>query len=147
MAHPTIRTCELCLRRASLILRAQYGPKLSHVCGSDSANATSGSPPAGFLALSPPKLRWRLFDPRHGQSGTLLCGGLVRRSELTRYCMNSFGTAMLYRTRHDVIEGRTGDRLKNLKWKENAPIVSFEFLSAQKSTIPVATISEITSTC
>src|SRR6266481_10023360 len=36
----------------------------------------SGSSLAGFLALSPPKLRWRLFYPRRGQSGTLLCTGL-----------------------------------------------------------------------
>src|SRR5882757_1982394 len=48
---------------------------------------------AGFLALSPPKLRWRLFYPRRGQSGTLLCTGLVKRGgtsavlhELIRYC-------------------------------------------------------------
>jgi hypothetical protein len=78
-APDTIRTCDLCLWRATLILRAQYGPKLSQACGSDSANANLGSPPAGFLALSPPKLRWRLFYPRRGQSGTLLCTGLVRR--------------------------------------------------------------------
>jgi len=35
---------------------------------------TPGSPTAGFLALSPPKLRWHLFYSRRGQSGTLLCG-------------------------------------------------------------------------
>jgi hypothetical protein len=38
---------------------------------------TSGSPPAGFLALSPPNLRWRLFYPRRGQSGTLRCTAYV----------------------------------------------------------------------
>jgi hypothetical protein len=97
-----IRTCDLCLRRATLILR----PKLSQACGSDSANASPGSPPAGFFALSPPNLRWRLFYPRRGQSGTLLCTGLVRGSELARYCMNLFGTAMLYQRSCGVIEGR-----------------------------------------
>ena len=35
---------------------------------------TPGSPPAGFLALSPLNLRWRLFYSRRGRSGTLLCG-------------------------------------------------------------------------
>jgi hypothetical protein len=50
--------------------------------------------------------------------------------------MSSFGTAMLYWRSRGVIEGQTGDRLKSLKRKENAPIVSFEFLSTQKSVIP-----------
>jgi hypothetical protein len=35
--------------------------------------------------------------------------------ELARYCASSFGTAMLYRRRRSIIEGRTSDRLKNLK--------------------------------
>src|SRR6202043_3382939 len=43
---------------------------------------------------------------------------------------------MLYRGRRSTIERQTGDRLKNLKRKENAPIVGFEFRSTQKSTIP-----------
>jgi hypothetical protein len=34
---------------------------------------------------------------------------------------------MLYRIRRGIIEGRTCGRLKHLKRKENAPIVSFEF--------------------
>jgi ligand-binding SRPBCC domain-containing protein len=34
------------------------------------------------------------------------------------------------------LEGRAGDRLKHLKRKKNAPIVSFEFMSAQKSATP-----------
>src|SRR5947207_2199990 len=90
---------------------------------------TSGSPPAGFLALSPPKLRWHLFYPRRGQSGTLLCTGLVRRGgtsavlhELIRYC-NAVPEMC------GVIEGRTGDRLKHLKRKENAPLVGFDLQS------------------
>jgi len=49
--------------------------------------------------------------------------------------MSSFGTAMLYRKRLGIVGRQTGDRLKNLKSKENAPIVSFEILSAQKSAI------------
>jgi|SRR5215216_6415383 hypothetical protein len=52
----------------------------------------------------------------------------------------SSGTATLYRVRRGIIEGRTGNRLKHLKRKENAPIVSFEFVSAQKSTIPDETV-------
>ncbi len=43
---------------------------------------------------------------------------------------------MLYWRRRSTIERKTGDRLKHLKRKENAPIVSFEFVSAQKSAIP-----------
>ena len=34
------------------------GRSLRKPAGSDSANANLGSPLAGFLALSPPKLRW-----------------------------------------------------------------------------------------
>ena len=33
----------------------------------------------------------------------------------------SSGTATLYRVRRGIIEGRTGNRLKHLKRKENAP--------------------------
>jgi hypothetical protein len=47
---------------------------------------------------------------------------------------------MLYWTRRGIIEGRKSDRLKHLKRKENATIVSFEFVSAQKSAIPDETI-------
>src|SRR5712664_3225319 len=75
----------------------------------------SGSPPAGFLALLPPNLRWRLFYSRRGQSGTLLCTGLVRRvgtsavlHGLIRYC-----NAVPERCRRH--RGTNSDRLKNLK--------------------------------
>ncbi len=107
----------------------------------------SGSPPAGFLALSPPNLRWRLFYPRRGQSGTLLCAGLVRRvgtsavlHELVWYC-----NAVPEKVRRH--RGTEGDRLKNLKRKENAPIVSFEPQSTQKSGFLMRRQSYLTSIC
>src|SRR5262245_28810575 len=72
---------KLCLRRATLILRAQYAPKLSLARGSDSARRPAWGPQlASFLALSPPKLRLHLFRPRRGESGSLFCG----RSERAR---------------------------------------------------------------
>jgi tRNA-dihydrouridine synthase A len=43
---------------------------------------------------------------------------------------------MLYRMRGGIVEGRTGGQVKHLKRKENTSIVSFEFVSAQKSSNP-----------
>src|SRR5262249_26897919 len=72
---------KLCLRRATLILRAQYAPRLSLARGSDSARRPAWGPQlASFLALSPPKLRLHLFCPWRGESGSLFCG----RSERDR---------------------------------------------------------------
>jgi len=66
---------KLCLRRATLILRAQYAPKLSLARGSDSARRPAWGPQlASFLWLSPPKLRLHRFCPRRGESGSLFCG-------------------------------------------------------------------------
>ena len=50
-APDTIRTSDLCLRRATLVLRAQCGPKLSQLCGSDSANANPGIADRRFSLL------------------------------------------------------------------------------------------------
>lgn len=115
----TLPTCDLCLRRATLIPRAQYGPKLRKPAVLIAQTPTSASSPAGFLALSPPILRWVLFYPRRGRSGTLRCvrgkQDWLRGSELARYCTSLLGTAMLYRRRCGIIERRTGNRLKSLK--------------------------------
>jgi len=43
---------------------------------------------------------------------------------------------MLYRISRGIIDERIGDRPKRLKRKENATIVSLEFVSAEKSAIP-----------
>ncbi|MFZ1967505.1 MAG: hypothetical protein WAU79_10410, partial [Bradyrhizobium sp.] len=56
----------------------------------------------------------------------------------------SSGTAVLYRRRRGIIEGRAGDRLKRLKRKENATIVSLEFVSVQKSAIQARRKGEAT---
>jgi hypothetical protein len=114
----TLPTCDLCLRRATLIPRAQYGPKLRKPAVLIAQTPTSASSTAGFLALSPSILRWVLFYPRRGRSGTLRCvrgkQDWLRWSELARYCTSLLGTAMLYRRRCGIIERRTGNRLKNL---------------------------------
>jgi hypothetical protein len=78
------------------------------------------------------------------ENGTLLCyrsrWDRPRGYKLARNSMSSFGTAMLYQTGCASSTDRIGDRLKHLKRKENAPIVSFEFVSAQKSAAPDETI-------
>ena len=114
-APATIRTCDLCLRRATHILRPNLGRSFRKPAVLIAQTLTSGSPPAGFPSLSPPNLRRHVFYPRRGQSGTLLCTGLVRRvgasavlHELIRYC-NAVPKKL---RRH---RGTKGDRLKNLK--------------------------------
>jgi len=58
--------------RAFDILRCFEGPSMRLANGEIAGRC--GLPRSTVSRLTSPKLRWRLFYPRRGQSGTLLCG-------------------------------------------------------------------------
>ena len=84
-APDTIRACDLCLRRAALILRPQYRPKLSPARGSDNASAQQRTAARKFScsinAKTTTALGSCLGGARAARYFAAELNGLVRRSE------------------------------------------------------------------